>query len=72
MNQSCSISDEELVKKFTTGDISVFETLVVRYQKPIVNFIYRMIGNFQEAEDLAQETFIKVYQFDINEYLLNL
>jgi RNA polymerase sigma-70 factor (ECF subfamily) len=63
MNQSCSIPDEKLVKEFTAGDIGAFESLVVRYQKPIVNFIYRMIGNFQEAEDLAQETFIKVYQF---------
>ena len=63
MSQSYPISDEELVKKFTVGDINAFEALVVRYQKSIVNFIYRMIGNFQEAEDLAQETFIKVYQF---------
>jgi len=63
VNQSCSISDDELVKKFTVGDVRAFEEIVARYQKPVVNFIYRMIGDFQEAEDIAQEVFIKLYWF---------
>jgi RNA polymerase sigma-70 factor (ECF subfamily) len=63
MSRSCSISDEELVRKFTAGDVKAFETLVARYQKPVVNFIYRMIGDFHQAEDMGQEVFIKVYRF---------
>lgn len=63
MNRIRSIPDGELIKNFTAGDIEAFEALVVRYQKPVVNFVYRMIGSFQEAEDLAQEVFIKVYRF---------
>jgi RNA polymerase sigma-70 factor (ECF subfamily) len=61
MSQPYSISDDELIKKYTTGDVKAFEELVERYKKPIVNFIYRMIGDFQEAEDIAQEVFIKLY-----------
>ncbi len=62
MDQSRSIPDGELIEKFTSGDVGAFEALVMRYQKPVVNFIYRMIGDFEEAEDLAQEAFINVYR----------
>ena len=39
-----------------------FEELVKKYQKDILNFHYRLVGNRMEAEDLAQETFIKAYR----------
>lgn len=55
-------TDETLLNRFLNGDISAFEEIVVRYQKPIINFIYRMIGDFHAAEDLAQDVFIKVYE----------
>jgi len=54
-------SDDELVRCFVNSDIKAFETIVLKYQKPIINFIYRIIGNFQEAEDIAQEAFMKLY-----------
>src|SRR5688572_9668702 len=38
-----------------------FEKLVEQYQRDIINFHYRLVGNRFEAEDLAQETFLKVY-----------
>ncbi|MEK7615607.1 MAG: RNA polymerase sigma factor [Patescibacteria group bacterium] len=38
-----------------------FEKLVEQYQRDIVNFHYRLVGNRPDAEDLAQETFLKVY-----------
>ena len=62
VNRCCSIPDEELIKRFTSGDVEAFEALVAKYQKSVVNFIYRMIGSFQEAEDLAQEVFVRVYR----------
>ena len=55
-------TDETLLNKFLDGDISAFEEIVARYQKPVINFIYRMIGDFHEAEDLAQNVFIKLYK----------
>jgi RNA polymerase sigma-70 factor (ECF subfamily) len=42
------------------GDESAFETLYRRYEKPIFSFIYRMVLNAADAEDLCQETFLKV------------
>ena len=39
-----------------------FEKIVVEYQRSIINFQYRFTGNRYEAEDLAQETFIKAYK----------
>jgi RNA polymerase sigma-70 factor (ECF subfamily) len=54
--------DDELIRRFVSGDIKAFETIVLKYQKPIINFIYRMTGNFQEAEDVAQEVFMKLYR----------
>lgn len=64
------ISDESLALKSLGGDISAFEELVNRYKKPVFSIIYRMIGQYQEAEDITQDVFInvyqKLYQFDSN------
>ncbi len=54
--------DEILVKRFVSGRIEAFEELIRRYQVKIVNFIYRSIGDFQRAEELAQETFMRVFR----------
>lgn len=42
------------------GDMSAFELLVIRYKDLIVNYIHRCICDYHRAEDLAQETFIRV------------
>jgi len=55
-------ADEELVRRSLAGDIGGFEELVRRHKKQIVNFIYRMVGDFDLALDMSQEVFIKVYQ----------
>jgi len=64
------LSDESLACKSLDGDISAFEELVNRYKRPVFSIVYRMIGQYQEAEDITQEVFInvyeKLYQFDSN------
>ena len=55
-------TDEKLVGTFVEGRIEAFEELIRRYQSKIVNFIYRSIGDFQRAEELAQETFMRVFR----------
>ncbi|MBN1976753.1 MAG: sigma-70 family RNA polymerase sigma factor [Anaerolineae bacterium] len=52
----------ELIQIAQQGDADAFGRLVVRYQQAVFNIAYRMTGNRQEAEDVAQEAFIKSYQ----------
>jgi RNA polymerase sigma-70 factor (ECF subfamily) len=47
--------------KARTGDRQAFNRLVEVYQRPIFNLAYRMLGNREEAEDAAQETFLRAY-----------
>ncbi|HIE27510.1 TPA: sigma-70 family RNA polymerase sigma factor [Candidatus Poribacteria bacterium] len=54
-------ADVDLMLKFQAGDVSAFEQLMHKHQKSVINTIYRFIGNRAEAEELAQEVFLKVY-----------
>jgi len=55
-------TDEALVRSVLSGDRDRFELLVGRYQTRLVNYLYRMVRNLEEAHDLTQEVFIRVYQ----------
>ena len=55
-------NDADLVRAARRGCSSSFAALVDRYSRPLLSFLYRRVGNRQEAEDLAQETFVRVYQ----------
>lgn len=54
--------DVRLVKRCREGDNSAFEELVRRYQGPVYSIAYRMVGDREEARDLAQETFVRAYE----------
>ncbi len=54
-------SDELLARQAKEGDTAAFEELFSRYKKPLLNFIYRLIGNRQTAEEVTIEVFMKVY-----------
>lgn len=56
------ISDEDLVRQARTGSQEAFAELVGRYKDKIYNLGYRMLGNREEAEDVAQETFLHTYR----------
>lgn len=55
-------TDVQLMLDVQAGDEESFETLLRRYRTPVVNFLYRMVRNSAEAEDLAQEVFLRVYR----------
>jgi len=55
------ISDEELMRRFQGGDRAAFTSLVKRFQDPLYYFICRFIGDPHTAEDILQETFLRVY-----------
>jgi RNA polymerase sigma-70 factor (ECF subfamily) len=54
------ITDEQLMLSFRGGDPRAFETLVARHRAPVFNFILRQTGHRSRAEDLLQETWLKV------------
>ena len=55
--------DARVVRQVLRGKREAFGLLVERYQKPIFNFIYRFDGNYDLAQELTQETFLRCYQF---------
>ena len=55
-------TDGELVRRFAEGNMAAFADLVSRYQDGVFLFFCRMTGRRTEAEDLAQETFVRVYE----------
>lgn len=56
------MSDEQLVVAILGGSQDRFGELMTRYQGRLINYLYRMLRNVEEAHDLAQEVFFKVYQ----------
>ena len=55
-------SDEELMARIAGSDAQAFEILVKRHQRRILNLIYRSIGDREQAEDVAQEVFLRVWR----------
>ncbi|CAN5685147.1 RNA polymerase sigma factor SigW [soil metagenome] len=55
-------TDSELVVRARSGSETAYRELLARYQRPVFSLVYRMVRNREQAEDLAQETFVKVFQ----------
>ena len=64
------MQDDILIRRAAAKDESAFEQLMLLHQKPVYNICYRMAGNADDALDLSQEVFLKLwrtleqYQFD--------
>jgi RNA polymerase sigma-70 factor (ECF subfamily) len=56
-----SPADRELISRAQAGDISAFDEIVARYKNRIYNFVYRMCGRREAAEDIAQEVFVRAF-----------
>jgi RNA polymerase sigma-70 factor (ECF subfamily) len=54
--------DRELVDRWQAGDASAFEALIRRHERRVYGLLLRMLGNVQEAEDVAQETFLNLHR----------
>jgi RNA polymerase sigma-70 factor (ECF subfamily) len=54
-------NDAEIVAEILKGDREKFSDLVQRYQGRLVNYLYRLLRSTEEAQDLAQEVFVKIY-----------
>src|SRR3989339_1090511 len=62
MNYEMEFSDKEIVEQYLKGDVYAFELLIKKYEKGIYRYCYRFTGNSADAEDMAQQTFIKVFE----------
>src|SRR5215207_4975883 len=55
-------TDEELVARSRTGDMDSFNQLILRWERPIYALAYRVIGQEEDARDVAQETFLRAFR----------
>jgi len=62
IQQGQAVTDEELIARFQQGDNYAFDLLVKRYKDPLLNFVFRFLGNASEAEDVVQETFLRLFK----------
>tara|TARA_Y100000994_G_scaffold61084_1_gene49267 strand:+ start:572 stop:1156 length:585 start_codon:yes stop_codon:yes gene_type:complete len=56
-----SLTDEQLIFNFQKGDRKSYNILVHRYRDKLIRYLYGFTGDLDDAEDLVQETFLKVY-----------
>lgn len=54
--------DNQLMLRFKEGDVTAFEELIKKHEKSILNLVYRFLGSSNDAEDLTQEVFLRVYR----------
>ncbi len=55
-------ADLQLVARLQAGDDGAFDELMGRYKTPVVNFVFRMLNDAGDADDVAQEVFVRVYR----------
>jgi len=57
-----TLSDEALMERLANGSHTAFEELLKRYEAPVITFCYAFMRNREAAEDIAQETFMRVFR----------
>jgi RNA polymerase sigma-70 factor (ECF subfamily) len=62
MEHYAHLTDEELVAEYLGGDSQAFTSIVNRFMKPVYNFVYRLCGNEKDAEEIVQESFVKLWK----------
>lgn len=56
-------SDEELMRRTQNGDRQAFSLLYERYSASVLSYLYRMLGNLEDVESIAQEVFLRAFRF---------
>ncbi len=60
--ESLELNDSHLVRRLQAGEEAAFDALLERHQRAVLNFCYRLLGNAADADDVAQETFVRLHQ----------
>ena len=61
MDKKFIYTDEELIGRFQNGDEQAYIALVNRYKDKLINFVYRLVNDRDQAEDIIQDTMLKLY-----------
>lgn len=61
-DQYRQLPDDEIITRIREGEINAFEWIVKRYETTVANIIYGIMGNIDNADDLGQEVFMRVYR----------
>ena len=61
MDKQFSYTDEELIARFQEGDEQAYVELVNRFRNRLMSFIYRYVNDMEQAEDIVQDAFLKLY-----------
>jgi RNA polymerase sigma-70 factor (ECF subfamily) len=63
-NDLNNLSDEELILEFQqTNNERAFNLIVKRFKNPLINYVYRFLGDYDSCVDVVQDTFVKVYRY---------
>src|SRR5579872_6172534 len=57
-----TLPDEKLIERCRENDHAAFDVLIKRYERPIYHLAYRLAGNYDDAHDIAAETFLRIYR----------
>lgn len=57
-----TFSDDDVIRSVKDGRIQDFEIIIDRYRTKIINFVYRMIFDFDEAQSISQDVFLKIFR----------
>lgn len=60
--QSEALTDEAIIARVIEGDLGAFQPIVARYERKLLSYLTRLIGNRDEADDIVQDVFVKAYQ----------
>ena len=60
MDSKFQYTDEELISRFQNGDEQAYIALVNRYKDKLINFVYRLVNDRDQAEDIIQDTMLKL------------
>jgi RNA polymerase sigma-70 factor, ECF subfamily len=56
------VEDRDLIKRARKGDVDAFNDLVSRWEKRVFNYLFKLLNRREDAQDVAQEVFLKAYQ----------
>lgn len=62
MNDQYTTTEDSLIERVKSGEEAAFRAVLSRYQRPVLDFVYRMVGDADTAQDVAQEVFFRVWR----------